>query len=83
MKNNSASIAKHVFDFNQQIESSTPLMPDGVVGKIMTTYSDGEPVVSGIVFSDGSELSISPDGSMGWGDAGEWKSEDISFPSQP
>lgn len=74
------SIAKQVFDYNVKmreeglVKAKVPIMPKDVVGKVFTVESHGRPYQSGIVFEDGSELTIGLGGDYYWGNAGEWKS---------
>lgn len=76
------SIAKQVFDYNVKmreeggVKARVPIMPKGVVGKMFTVESHGRPYQNGIVFEDGSELTMGFGGDYFWGDTGEWKSAD-------
>ena len=76
------SIAKIVFDYNNemqeigQITSKTPVLPPGIVGKMMTCQAHGRPYQNGIIFEDGSELTVSFGGDFYWSEAGEWQPSD-------
>lgn len=78
----SNSIAREVFEYNFEMQKRGsfnghgPILPPNVVGKYITTYSNGMPYQNAIIFEDGSELTISYEGQLYWSKAGEWKAED-------
>lgn len=76
------SIAKVVFDYNVEMQNAgqvngrMPILPPGVVGKFLTSHAHGRPYNNGIIFEDGSELTVGFGGDYFWGKAGEWKAAD-------
>lgn len=72
------SIAEHSNRLTRA--NGTLTLPEGVTGKAYTVYRDGKPVQSAVVFSDGSELSISTSGQTFHSDVDEWPREAIAKP---
>ncbi len=80
------SIAQSVYTLNRPTPAQRALgisaiaLPEGVVGKMFTTYSNGLPDQSALVFADGSELTIGRDGTIGWTPEKVWSGESIVMP---
>lgn len=78
----SVSIAREVFEYNFEMQKRGgfnghgPILPPNVMGKYITSYSNGLPYQNAIVFEDGSELTISYEGQLYWSQADEWKRAD-------
>lgn len=78
----SESIAKTVFEYNTRMQKRGdfngygPVLPPGVVGKYVTSETNGVPYQNAIIFEDGSELTISYQGHLYWGKADEWERAD-------
>jgi hypothetical protein len=74
----SESIAKKVYDANTGSKSPV-VLPEGIIGRSITFHVNGIPVNHAIVFSDGSELTISLSGDIFWTPAGDWKKDSYIF----